>query len=216
MYPNRKNLTMLTVVSAVCSTLIVRDLVPRRSQIYLMTSIQSGSLSGVKRALALGADPNGVTGNSTVTIACPGQTATTYAVWEGSPKIVEALINAGGLVNSQDPIGNTPLIVAITGRNVAMCSMLLRLGADPFKTGRNPFDKSMIITPMDALASQSVGRTSELIATNQSPQAKKDIDGMYQLLRASRDMPTLVQAESRYRSRILAVRCPAPHAVIVD
>ena len=114
MYHNRRIQTMSIVVSIVCITLITHDIstkwrsTAKTASLDIVASIQKGDIAAVKRELAMGADPNGVTGDTTAQLVCPGQSLTTLGVFEGRTQIVEALIKAGASVNGVDPDGRTP------------------------------------------------------------------------------------------------------------
>jgi hypothetical protein len=74
--------------------------------------------------LTLGANPNQ-----------PGQREGSTLLHDASRKghqgMVFALASHGAAVNSQDPSGSTPLILAVQSRNPAAVMALLRAGADP-------------------------------------------------------------------------------------
>src|SRR5580658_10083158 len=146
MQHNRGKLAVTIIVTVACVVLVGRDALEKRVQMGLIEAIQKRDGASVRQALALGADPNCVTGDATAAVAAPGQTPLTYSVWTGSPQVVTAIIEAGGNVNSADQAGRTPLVVAIYNRNPEMCATLLRLGADPALPGADPFDKTVIKT----------------------------------------------------------------------
>jgi ankyrin repeat protein len=57
-----------------------------------------------------------------------------YAARQNAIESARALVDAGGDVNSSDPDGSTPLLIAIVNAHYDMAATLLELGADPNET----------------------------------------------------------------------------------
>jgi hypothetical protein len=69
------------------------------------------------------------------------------------------------------------------------------LGADPSRPGADPFDKTVIETPMDTVAYEATTIRRAPFSSIENCQSKNEIQTMYQLLRRSGVHPTVTQAD---------------------
>lgn len=189
-----KQLGVFLCVAALCGALVGRDLYPRRLHAGLAYSIGVGDSAGIKAALAKGADPNSVTTLADEEVAVPNQTMLTFAVMKCSPMMVKELLKAGADANQADPDGRTPLVTAINAHDVSIARILLSMGADPGKPGINRFDKSVMQTPMQAVAANALLNAPSPYERSVNRQSRVDVREIYSMLRARGIVPTLAQA----------------------
>jgi ankyrin repeat protein len=83
-------------------------------------------LSAVKKLLSRGVDVNQVTTEG-------GWSPLSIAAQHGSPQMVECLYASGGILDSIDKDGDTPLICAVYNNSHESQSLLIRLGASLFQ-----------------------------------------------------------------------------------
>ncbi len=81
------------------------------------------NLEGVELLLAAGADPNELNHR--------GETALHWAVWRArTPKIIEALLNAGAQIDAKRPDGRTAYAIAVLSGQTETAALLASRGAD--------------------------------------------------------------------------------------
>ena len=118
----------------------------RSNQNALVAAADRGHLEIVKFLLANGADPNltGYRSRRTALLAALRPTASPRR--PAHDEILRALIQAGADVNWKDDSGNTPLSMAVDGRQVGAVRILLAAGANAAVRDRNGYSPLRLVT----------------------------------------------------------------------
>ncbi len=133
-----------------CITLLERAM---EAEQLLGNAIAQEDLKGVKKALAMGADPNSI-----FSISNTSMTALLFSIASNQqPTIVQALLNAGANPNLTNPGNNTPLMLALQQGNLEIARMLLKAEANPIQPNSSTFGSNTplmyaVTAPSNALA----------------------------------------------------------------